>query len=202
MKILTCFEQGSDAWFAARLGMVTASNFHKVLNKKTGRGRYMEGLCGERLTGCIDSTSFKNENMEHGNETEGEARRYYETAYDCKVDQVGFVMRDEWVGGSPDGLVGTDGLIEIKCPITATHVHNILSNKMPTEYIPQVQGLLWVTNRQWCDFISFDPKVVSRPIFIKRVERDKDYIINLSAQVSIFVKELQKMISKIDNNKF
>ena len=198
MKILTCFEQGSNAWFAARLGMVTASNFHKVLNKKTGRGAYMRKLCAERFTGCREE-SYKNDVMEYGNETEAEARAYYETVNDCKVEQVSFVVRDEWIGGSPDGLIGTDGLVECKCPLSSTHIENILSNKMPTTYIPQVQGLLWITERQYCDFISFDPKVVSRPIFIKRVERDKDYIINLSAQVSIFVKELQEMISKIDN---
>jgi len=200
MKILTCFEQGSDSWFAARLGMVTASNFHKVLNKKTGRGAYMRKLCAERLTGCIDPNSFKNDIMECGSETEAEARSYYETANDCKIEQVGFVVRDEWIGGSPDGLIGTDGLFECKCPLSSTHIENILSNKMPTTYVPQVQGLLWITERQYCDFISFDPKVLSRPIFIKRVERDKDYIVNLAAQVSVFVKELQEMIKKIEGN--
>lgn len=199
MKILTCFEQGSDAWFAARLGMVTASNFHKVLNKKTGRGAYMRKLCAERFTGCREE-SYKNDVMEYGNETEAEARAYYETVNDCKVEQVGFVMRDDDVGASPDGLVDGKGIIEIKCPLSSTHIETILSGKMPTLYIPQVQGLLWVTDEPWCDFISFDPKVLSRPMFCFRVERDKDYIANLAAQVSVFVRELQEMIKKIEGN--
>jgi len=196
MEIIDCI-QGSDEWFEARLGYVTASNFAKVISKGTGRGLYMRKLAAERLTGQREE-SYKNAVMENGNIVEAEARNYYETAYDCQIEQVGFVKRDERIGGSPDGLVGTDGMIEIKCPLSSTHVANILSGKMPTEYIPQVQGLLWVTERQWCDFVSYDPKVLSRPIFIVRIERDKDYIIKLSAQVSVFVKELQEMIKKID----
>lgn len=189
--------QGSDEWFEARLGKITASNFHKVLNKKTGRGLYMLKLAAERLTGCREE-SYKNDIMEYGNETEQEARQYYETANDRKVEQVGFVMRDDDVGCSPDGLVGDDGMIEIKCPLSSTHIATILSGKMPTTHIPQVQGALWVTGREWCDFISYDPKVLSRPMYCVRVERDKDYIINLSAQVAIFVKELGEMVDKID----
>ena len=158
----------------------------------------MRKLCAERLTGCREE-SYSNANMEHGTETEPLARQYYEMANDCKVDEVGFVMRDEDVGASPDGLVGEDGIIEVKCPLSSTHIETILSNKMPTLHIPQVQGLLWVTERLWCDFISFDPKVLSRPMFCVRIERDADYIINLSAQVSVFVKELKEMISKIDS---
>ena len=193
--------QGTEEWFAARLGVVTASNFHKVLNKKTGRGAYMRKLCAERLTGCREE-SYKNDIMEYGNETEPLARQYYEMANGCKVDEVGFVVRDNMrrendVGGSPDGLVGEDGMIEIKCPLSSTHIETILSDKMPTLHIPQVQGLLWVTEREWCDFISFDPKVLSHPMFCVRVERDKDYIVNLAANVAVFVKELQEMVNII-----
>jgi len=196
MTIVDCI-QGSEEWFAARLNKVTASNFHKVLNKKTGRRAYMRKLCAERLTGCREE-SYKNANMEYGNETEPLARQYYETANDCQVDEVGFVMRDDDVGASPDGLVGDDGIIEVKCPLSSTHIETILSDKMPTLHIPQVQGLLWVTEREWCDFVSFDPKVLSRPMFCVRIERDKDYIVNLAANVAVFVKELEEMVSKIE----
>jgi len=200
MKIIDCI-QGSDEWFEARLGFVTASNFHKVLNKKTGRGLYMRKLAAERLT-VLPEDSYKSDVMECGTETEQEARRFYEQANDCIIEQVGFVTRDEWVGGSPDGMVGKEGLIEIKCPLSSTHIENILSGKMPTTYIPQVQGLLWVTDRKWCDFVSFDIRVTSHPMFCVLVARDEEYITTLLLQVTQFVKELKEMINKIDDHSF
>lgn len=200
MKIIDCI-QGSEEWFEARLGFVTASNFHKVLNKKAGRGLYMRKLAAERLTGLLED-SYKNDIMDKGSETEQEARHYYEMVNDCKIEQVGFVCRDEWIGGSPDGFVGKDGLIEIKCPLSSTHIENILSGKMPTTYIPQVQGLLWVTERKWCDFVSYDPRVVSQPMFCVRVERDKEYFKMLAGEVGVFVKQLKEMIDKIDDRSF
>jgi putative phage-type endonuclease len=197
MQVIECV-QGTDEWFEARLGKVTASNFAKVLAKGQGKTRraYMYKLAAERLTGFRED-SFKNGIMEYGSETEPLARQYYEMANDCKVNEVGFVVRDEDTGASPDGFIGDDGIIEIKCPLSSTHIETIISDKMPTTHIPQVQGLLWVTERQWCDFISFDPKVLSRPMFCVRVERDKDYIINLAASVAVFVKELKEMTDKI-----
>lgn len=197
MEIIDCI-QGTEEWFEVRLGFVTASNFHKVLNKKTGRGLYMRKLAAERLTGLLED-SYKNEVMAKGNETEQEARRYYKMVNDCKVEQVGFVMRDEWVGGSPDGLIGKDGIIEIKCPLSSTHIEIILSGKMPTLHIPQVQGLLWVTERKWCDFVSYDPRVLSEPMFCVRIERDQDYFIKLAGEVGVFVNELKVIIEKIDS---
>lgn len=200
MKIIDCL-QGSDEWFEARLGFVTASNFHKVLNKKTGRGLYMRKLAAERLTSCREE-SYKNEIMEYGTETEQAARSFYEKANDCIIEKVGFACRDEWIGGSPDGLVGQEGIIEIKCPLTSTHIENILSGKMSLKHIPQVQGLLWVTDRKWCDFVSFDPKVVANPMFCVRIERDKNYFKMLAGEVGVFVSELQAMINKIDDKSF
>ena len=195
MEIIECV-QGSDEWWEARLGFVTASNFHKVLNKKTGRKLYMRKVAAERLTD-LPEDSYKNDTMAKGSETEQEARRFYEIANDCQVEQVGFVMRDEDVGGSPDGLLDKDGLIEIKCPLSSTHLEIILSGKMPSLHIPQVQGLLWITNRKWCDFVSYDPRVVSQPMFCVRVERDQDYFIELAGEVGVFVNELKAMIKKM-----
>ena len=197
MKIVDCI-QGSEDWWEARLGFVTASNFGKVLNKKTGRGLYMRKLAAERLTGLREE-SYKNEIMEKGSETEQEAKRFYEMANDCHVEQVGFVMRDDWIGGSPDGLIGKDGLLEIKCPLSSTHIEVILSGKMPMLHIPQVQGLLWVTERKWCDFVSYDPRVLSQPIFVVRIERDTEYFKKLAGEVGVFVNELKVMIAKIDS---
>ncbi len=200
MKIIDCI-QGSEEWWDAKLGVVSASNFSKVLNKKTGRKLYMRKVAAERLTGLREE-SYKNDFMEAGSETEAEARRYYETVNDCKVEQVGFVMRDEWVGGSPDGLIGEDGLLEVKCPLSSTHIETILSGKMPTLHIPQVQGLLWVTDRKWANFVSFDPRVLSQPMFCVRVERDTEYFKKLAGEVGVFVNELKVLIAKIDNGKF
>ena len=197
MEIIDCI-QGSDEWWDARLGFVTASNFGKILNKKTGRKLYMRKLAAERLTGLREE-SYKNDFMEVGSETEAEARRYYEIANDCEVEQVGFVMRDDSVGGSPDGFIDKDGLLEIKCVISSTHIETILSGKMPSLHIPQVQGLLWVTERKWCDFVSYDSRVISQPMFCVRVERDQDYFIKLAGEVGVFVNELKAMIDKIDS---
>jgi len=201
MKVVECI-QNSEEWFEAKLGVVSASHFHKVLNKKAGRGLYMRKLAAERLTGFRDGTSYTDKIMDKGYETEAEARRYYETVNDCSVEQIGFAMRDEWVGGSPDGFVGEPGLIEIKCPLSSTHIEYILSGKMASVHRPQVQGLLWVTDRQWCDFVSYDPKVLSQPMFPVRVERDEEYIKMLAGKVGLFVNELKAMIAQIDDGSF
>ena len=195
MEILKC-EQGSDEWFAAKLGVVSTSNFDKVLNKGTGRGLYMRRLAAERLSG-VTQVGYSNENMENGIETEKFAREYYEKFKGCSVETVGFVRRNGWVGSSPDGLVGDDGLIEIKCPIPSTHIENILKAKMPAHYRSQVQGQLWVTRRKWCDWISYCPAIQSRPFFSVRVLRDEKYINVLDVAVETFVKELQEMIYEI-----
>ena len=198
MEILKC-EQGSEEWYEAKLGIVSTSNFDKVLNKGSGRGLYMRKLAAERLTG-ITQSGYSNENMENGLETEPQAREYYEGRNNCKIEQVGFIKRDNWVGTSPDGLVDKDGQIEIKCPIPSTHIENILKAKMPALYRPQVQGQLWITERKWCDWISFCPSIKDRPFFSVRILRDEEYIKELAIKVTMFVNELKKMIFEITND--
>lgn len=200
MKIIDCI-QGSDEWFAARLGKATASCFSEVLNKKTGRGTYMIKLAAERLTG-LPQDSYSNAVMERGKEVEPEARECYEVIYHEKVVQVGFVELNEWIGASPDGLIGDEGLAELKCPNTTTHISYILKDKMPAKYIPQVQGQLWVTGRKWCDFISYDPRLSSRPLWSVRIQRDEEYIRNLEAATNVFVKELKELIAKVEKGVF
>lgn len=200
VNIIDCI-QGSEEWIEARLGFVTASNFAKVLAKGQGKTRslYMNKIAAERLTGMVEDGHY-DQNMMHGNIVEEQAREYYSMLNDCIVDQVGFVTRDDDVGGSPDGLVGTCGMIEIKCPLSSTHIANIINNRMLPEYKPQVQGLLWITERQWCDFISYDYRVVANPLHVVRVERDSEYIKELAGKVGLFVKELKDIIEKIDSN--
>ena len=168
MKVYNC-QQGSPEWDKVRLGLVTASHFSDVLNKKTSRRTYMYRLLGERLSG-VPYEAYSNKVMERGIEVEAEARTYYEALYG-PVEQVGFVQRNEDVGCSPDGLIGNDGGLEIKCPFPATHARYIIENQLPSNYKPQVQGSMWVTGRQWWDFVSFDPRVKSRPLWKIRVYR-------------------------------
>ncbi len=201
MHIIEC-QQGTDEWFKAKLGVVSTSKFSEVLNRKTGRGLYMRKLAAETLTGVTEE-SYLNGNMEAGIEQEAEAREYYELINGCDVRQVGFVLReDRRTGSSPDGLIYEDGLIEIKCPIPSTHINNIIKAKMPATYIPQVQGQLWVTERKWCDWISYCPAMVKRPFFCVRVFRDEKYIKELAISVIVFVNELKEMIEKITKSEF
>lgn len=198
MKIYDC-EQGSDEWFAVKLGKVSASHFGDVLSKGSTRATYMYRLLGERLSGEAYE-SYSNKAMERGIEVEAEARAYCEALYGV-VRQVGFIELDENVGCSPDGLVGNNGLIQIKCPYPSTHARYIIDNKLPAVYKPQVQGEIWVTNREWNDFLSFDPRIASRPFWKIRVYRDEKYINVLKIAVETFISELLDLEKRVSNEK-
>lgn len=199
MKVFNC-EQQSEEWFAIKLGKVSASRFSEVLNKKTGRRTYMLKLLAERLSGET-APSYSNKAMDFGAEYEPRARAYYEALYG-KIEQVGFVELNEDVGCSPDGLVGENGLIEIKCPYPSTHLSYIDKNVLPAVYKPQVQGQLWVTGRKWCDFVSYNPKIKARPFWKIRIFRDEDYIKELKICTTMFVIEMKEMIEKLTRNDF
>ena len=199
MKVIDCI-QGSDAWIEARLGVVTASKFSLVKNKKDGRGRYMRKLAAERLTGK-QMVSYRDKNMQNGTDLEPAGRKYYGIIKGCDVTEVGFVLRDEWVGCSPDGLVYEDGLIEIKCPTEGVFIDYRLSGTLPSCYKAQVQGQLWVTQRKWCDFVSYCPSM-PKPYFCIRVERDEEYIKELAIQTEMFVTELKQMIETLTVSEF
>lgn len=202
MKIIDCI-QGSDEWFAARLGMVTASNFSKVLAKGQGKTRkaYMLKLAAERLTG-LPQESYSNSNMDWGTETEPLARAHYEAITGVTTEQVGFIIRNEDIGCSPDDLVGTDGMAQYKCPLTTTHIEYLMSGKFPTTYEAQVQGELWVAEREWSDFCSYDPRMRSNKMFKIRVYRDEEYIDTLNYEVDKFVKELKILVETIGASPF
>jgi len=204
MEIIDCI-QGSDEWFDVKRGKVSASHFKDVLNKSSksssGRGLYMRKVAAEILTGQTEET-YTNAAMENGVDTEAEARECYEHIYHEKVVQVGFVVLNEWVGCSPDGLIGEDGLAEIKCPLGSTHIDYISKDAMPPVYIPQVQGQLWVTGRKWCDYISYNPYFKNRPLWSKRIQRDEEYIKTLETATNMFTKELKELIAKIEKGVF
>ena len=199
MEILNCV-QGTDEWYAARLGMITASCFSDVLAKGQGktRDKYMKQLLAERIFNEREE-SYTNACMERGKELEAEARCEYEKELGVKVQQIGFARMIDWVGASPDGLIEDDGLLELKCPKGITQLEVEKNGCVPSMYIPQVQGQMWVLNRKWCDFVSYHPK---RDLFVRRVYADKDYIANLQKEVEIFISELQDLIKEYDKTIF
>lgn len=197
-------EQGTPEWFAQRLGRVTASRIADIMAKtKTGvsasRGNYLAQLVAERLTGQA-AESFKNGAMQHGTETEPQARMVYEAETGQIVTEVAMIQHPtiEMSGASPDGLVGVDGLVEIKCPNTSTHIASLLSDKVPSGYIPQMQWQMACTGRQWCDFVSYDPRLPEdMQLLIRRVPRDDTLIAEYEVEVVKFLNEVQETVDKL-----
>lgn len=196
-------EQKSDEWFAIRLGKVTASVFSNATAGGAGKTKttLMRKLIAERLTD-LPEESYTNSAMDWGTETEPLAREYYEQINGCIVKEVGFVELNADIGASPDGLVGEDGLLEIKCPNSSTHIGYLLDNKMPTTYVKQVQGQMWVTGRKWTDFVSYDPRVSKRPYWSIRVPRDEKVIAELEIKVTAFITELKAVMEKLTGPQF
>ena len=190
-------EQGSEEWLKIRLGKVTASGVADVLAKtKTGvsasRGNYLIKLAIQRVTGVVEE-SYTNDAMQWGIDNEAQARVAYEVVSGNFVDQIAFVDHPmiSWFGASPDGLVNDDGLVEIKCPNSATHWSYIKDDGPPTKYYIQMQAQMACTGRSWCDFVSFDPRMPERSkLFIKRVMREDDYIAEMEAEIKKFLDEV------------
>lgn len=197
-------EQRSDAWIKIRLGKVTASRIADVCARtKSGWGasrkNYMAELVAERLTGQRPE-GFTSTAMQWGVDMEPEARRAYEFYRDQTVAEVGFVPHPSIgeTGASPDGLVGDDGLMEIKCPNTATHLETLLGASMPEKYFLQIQWQLACTGRQWCDFASYDPRLPeSMRLFVDRVERQDGAIAAIEKDVIGFLSELRDTVDRL-----
>jgi putative phage-type endonuclease len=200
-------EQGTPEWHQLRLGKVTASRVSDVMAKiKTGesasRKNYRAELVVQRLTG-LPSESFTNAAMEWGTATEPMARIAYEIAKEVLVEQVGFIEHPTiaMFGCSPDGLVH-DGMIEIKCPNSATHIEYLTDNKAPAKYINQMQCQMAVTGKKWCDFVSFDPRLPEDlQLFVVRVERDQKYIDSMEVEVVEFLTEVEGMVNQLKERK-
>lgn len=198
-------EQGSDEWKQARLGHVTASNMADVMSKgkgsaeAVGRYKYKVKLVAERLT-QTSGESFTNAAMEWGIEQEQFACIEYEASRNVFVERTGFWLHPkiQWVGVSPDRLVGDEGLIEVKCPNTTTHLGYLFENRIPPDYYKQIQCQLWVTGRQWCDFVSYDPRLPKRnQLLIVRTERDESLIKEMEAETIQFLSEVNQLIIKL-----
>jgi putative phage-type endonuclease len=196
-------EQRTPEWHEARLGRVTASRIGDVMARtKAGygasRANYMAQLVAERLTGR-QAEMFVSAAMLHGTEKEAEARECYSFYCGLPVVEEGFVPHPtiEMAGASPDGLVADEGLVEIKCPNTATHIETLLNGAVPEKYLTQMFWQMACTERRWCDFVSYDPRLPEEMrLFVKRVEHDAERIAELEAEVAAFIDELN---SKVDN---
>jgi len=198
-------EQRTEDWYKARLGKVTASRVADILAKtKSGysasRDNYMAQLICERLTNT-QAESFTNAAMQWGTEQEPFARAAYEVAKGVLVEEEGFVPHPviTMAGASPDGLIGDDGLVEIKCPNTATHIETLLNQAVPAKYITQMQFQMACTGRKWCDFVSFDPRMPEKTrLFIKRVERDNGFIAEMEKEIIKFLSELGRKVEQLE----
>ena len=198
-------DQGTTEWFAARCGRVTASRVADIIAKtKTGystsRDNYMAQLVCERMTGK-PAESYSNSAMQWGTDTETFARAAYEAKVDILVTEVGFITHP-WItmsGASPDGLAG-DGLVEIKCPNTATHIQTLLDQKVQEKYITQMMWQMACTERLWCDFVSFDPRMPAKhQLFIKRINFDKQLVDSLENSVIQFLGDVDLKIQQLES---
>lgn len=197
--------QGTDEWHQARLGKVTASRVADVVAKtKSGwaasRANYEAQLIAERLTGH-PTENFTNAAMEWGTATEAEARAAYSFLTDRDVEEVGFVTHPTIAesGASPDGMVGEEGMVEIKCPNTATHINTLLTGKIDGKYQTQMQWQMACTGRFWCDFVSYDPRMPERHrLFIQRVDRDQERIEELQEAVIQFLADMAAKIERLE----
>ena len=196
--------QGSPEWLAARVGKVTASRISDAVAKTkngwgTSRANYMAELIAETLTGQ-PYPQYQSVEMRRGTEVEPDARRAYEFMADASVEQVGFISHPSIAmsGASPDGVVGDDGLVEIKCPNTATHIDTLLGANLDGAYITQMQWQMACTGRAWCDFISYDPRLPAHlALFVKRTARDDKRIAELETMVKEFIDELTTKVAAL-----
>ena len=203
MKIVECV-QGSEEWIAARVGKVGASRIADIVAKtksgySTSRANYAAELIAERLTGK-KAEGFTNAAMQWGTDNEPQARAMYEFMRNVSVVEVGIVLHPtiENAQASPDGLVGDDGLVEIKCPLTSTHISTLRGGEIDGKYMKQMQWQMACCGRAWCDFVSFDPRLPAEmQMFVQRVFRDDAFIAELEREAVLFLAEIDNTISTL-----
>ena len=202
-------KQGTKEWHDIRCGRITASRIGDIMKKLksggygAGHRNYVAELVAERLTG-EPADSFTNAAMQWGTDTEPQARSAYEFEKDVEVEEIGFVKHPdiEMAGCSPDGLVGDDGLVEIKCPKTATHIDTLRGSKIKKSYLLQMQWQMACTGRKWCDWVSYDPRMpLELSLFIKRVKRSDKKIKEMESEVRAADKEVDSIIEELKEKK-
>jgi putative phage-type endonuclease len=204
MQIIKDVEQGSEEWLQMRLGCITASKMADLMSN--GRGSkpsktaetYMMKLIAERLTGESEPF-FENAAMKWGTETEDQARAMYELNEGVDVEEVAFIKRCDFIGISPDGLVGDTGMVEIKCPTSSTQIKRFFTEDYSSDYKAQIQAQLWVAEREYCDFLSFDPRIETDASYLlKKVYRDDEYIKSMEEKTAQFIETMQEMLTKLE----
>ena len=193
-------DQRSVEWIEARLGHATGSRAGDILAGKDTQARkgYITQLVTERLTGASQDF-FVNADMQRGIDVEPVARAAYQAGHEL-VDEVGFIKHPliQWFGASPDGLVGDDGLVEIKCPRSTTHLDYIQGGKPPTKYIPQMLAQLSCTQRKWVDFVSFDNRFPEHlQLFVVRFQPTQEEIEKFESKVKEFLSEVNNLMEKL-----
>jgi putative phage-type endonuclease len=197
--------QQTPEWYQAKIGRVSASRCADLMAKtksgySTSRNNYMTELIIARITGEYPE-SYTSPSMQWGIDTETQAREAYEIATYTPVSQAGFILHPDnsEVGCSPDGLIGEDGGLEIKCPNSATHLDTLLTGKIDRKYLLQIQFSMWVTNRKWWDYVSYDPRFPEHMrLFISRVDRDETIILEIKAEVEKFLDEMKAKLKKLE----
>uniref|UniRef100_A0A6M3LQT6 Putative exonuclease n=1 Tax=viral metagenome TaxID=1070528 RepID=A0A6M3LQT6_9ZZZZ len=197
IEIINC-AQGSSDWFSARIGSIGGSSIASVTAGGQGKMRksLLYRLAGEILSG-VKYEGYRNADMDRGIEQESDARNVYAMEREIEVQQVGLVKLDEFRHCSPDGLIGTDGMIEIKSTIPSVHIETIDTGKIDGGYIKQMMWGLHICEKDWADFISWSPLVTDYPIWIKRVERDEKLIKDLNDGADKFIDELKSLVLRI-----
>lgn len=199
-------EQGSAEWLRLRMGKVTASKINDVMAKlksggeAAGRRNYRVQLAVERLTGQPAET-YVNGAMQRGTEMEPFAREAYSFLTGNDVEQVGFIDHPTIAmsGASPDGLIGSDGMVEIKCPNSANHVEWMIAGKVPPEHVNQMQWQMECCGRKWCDFVSYDPRLpIDLQLFVKRLDRDESLIKTIREEVELLLSEVTAMVEQLE----
>lgn len=200
MQIIRDIEQGSPEWHQLRAGIVTCSNLECLLVNGKGPGgfgaaalTYMNTIIGEAITGESADTFSGNRHTERGHEQESVAGELYEAREDAEIDRVAIIL-NHGIGYSPDGLIGADGLIEIKTKLPKFQVDVILAKEIPKEHVAQCQGGLWVSEREWIDFISYWPGM---PMFVKRAYRDESKIREIAERVKTFHEIMHERLNKV-----
>ena len=203
MNTIRTMEQGSVEWHSMRLGKVTASRIKDVMSN--GRGgapsktseTYMMDLIAERLTG-ESKPFFESDAMKWGTETEGQARAMFELREGLEVEEVAFIEHSEFIGMSPDGLIGDDALLEVKCPNTSTQIKRALTDNYSADYWAQIQMQLWVSERKHCYFLSFDPRLdCEAGYLLEVVDRDEPYINLMKEKTNEFIITMNDIITKL-----
>jgi putative phage-type endonuclease len=200
-------EQGSDEWLQARVGIATASRFTDIMattrsGYSASRKNYMAELTVEQITG-LPTETYKSSAMQWGTDNEPLARLQYELETGNEVEETSLWIDNLLpIGASPDGLIGKDGTLEIKCPNTATHLQTLMSEQVPYQYVAQVQGQLMLTERNWCDFVSYDPRLPENAqMIIIRVERDEVFIEKLLKELTLFLDEVDEQVKFVKEYK-